>query len=171
METRTIKYAIYNRKGKIPRRIADTTEVTLPDLEYLTETISGAGMNGELDAPTLGQLASAVLSIAARSLGEHAIEISAPETQHLELRWACMEMNEATGAVEPKDKKIIFKGVPKKLALGKLAPNSAEEPSIDLEMLYLKYIVGGVERIEIDKLNDVFKVNGVDYNEKVRNML
>lgn len=171
MEARTIKYAIYNRKGKIPKRIADTTEVTLPDLEYLTEILTGAGINGEIDMPTLGQIASAVLSIAARALGEHAIEISAPETQHLEIRWAVMEMNEATGAVEPKDKKIIFKGVPKKTALGKLAPNSAEESSVDLEMLYIKYISGGVERIEIDKLNDVYKVNGVDYNEKIRNML
>lgn len=171
METRTIKYAVYNRNGKVPKRIADTTEVTLPDIEYLTESLSGAGINGEIDLPTLGQIGAATLSISERSLGENSIEISEPHTQNLELRWATMTLNEATGAVETIDKKLIFKGLPKKLTLGKLAPNSAEESSIDFEMLYIKYIVKGVVKIEIDKINDVFKVNGVDYNANITNVL
>lgn len=171
METRTVKYTVYNRNGKVPKRIADTTEITLPDLEYLSETISGAGMNGEFDLPTLGQLAAATLSISERSLGENSIELSAPKAQNLELRWASMALNEATGAVETVDKKIIFKGLPKKLTLGKLAPNSAEESALDFEMLYLKYIVKGVVKIEIDKLNDRFIVNGVDYNAAIKNVL
>ena len=171
METRTVKYSVYNRNGKVPKRIADTTEITLPDLEYLTETLSGAGINGEIDLPTLGQLSAATLSISERSLGENSIEISAPKTQSLELRWAAMALNETTGTVETVDKKLIFKGLPKKLTLGKLAPNSAEESALAFEMLYLKYIVKGVVKIEIDKLNDVFKVNGVDYNAAIKNVL
>ena len=171
METRTVKYTVYNRNGKVPKRIADTTEITLPDLEYLTETLSGAGINGEIDLPTLGQIGAATLSISERSLGENSIEISEPKTQNLELRWAVMALDEATGTVQTVDKKLIFKGLPKKLTLGKLAPNSAEESAIDFEMLYLKYIVRGVVKIEIDKINDVFKVNGVDYNAKISNVL
>lgn len=171
METRTIKAAVYNRNGKVPKRISDATEITLPDLEYLTETVSGAGINGEFDLPTLGQLGAATLSIAARSLGDNSIEISAPHTQNLEFRWASQALNEQSGAVDVVDKKIIFKGLPKKLGLGKIAPNAAEEPSLEYEMLYLKYIVRGVVKIEIDKINDVFKVNGVDYNAAVKNVL
>lgn len=171
METRTIKAAVYNRNGKIPKRISDATEVTLPDLEYLSETISGAGMNGEFDLPTLGQFAAATLSIAARSLGDNAIEISAPHTQNLEFRWASQALNETTGDVEVVDKKVIFKGLPKKLGLGKIATNTAEEPALDYEMLALTYISKGVVKIEIDKLNDVFKVNGIDYNAAIKNVL
>ena len=171
METRTIKAAVYNRNGKNPKRISEATEVTLPDLEYMSETITGAGMNGEIDLPTLGQLAAATLSIASRSLGDNAIEISTPQTQHLEFRWATQALNETTGAVEVVDKKVIFKGVPKKLGLGKIAPNAAEEATLDYEMLALTYISKGVRKIEIDKINDVFKVNGVDYNAEIKNVL
>ena len=40
-----------------------------------------------------------------------------------------------------------------------------------LEVAYYKYIQDGETLIEIDKLNNVFLVNGVDYGQAVRDNL
>lgn len=171
INARTIKYTIYDRSGDRAKLIGETTSVTLPNLEYLTEAISGAGINGEIDFPTLGQIGSAVLAIAHRGLGDGIITLSAPKVQNIEIRWAAYAIDEATGATEIVDKKVIFKGLPKKLDSGVVEPNKAEESATEFEMLYYKLIIKGKTRIEIDKLNDVFIVDGVDYNAAIKNVL
>ena len=170
-QARTIKCALYDKGDGISKRLSDTTSITLPDLELLTETFKGAGINGEIDLPTLGQFGSIAIEVAQNGLTKDIIRAFRMKTQHLEARWAAQTLDSTTGDSEVIGKKLIFKGRPKKLALGSLESNKAEENTISFEVLYLKYVVGNEVWIELDKLNDKFVIDGVDYSEAIRNVL
>ena len=170
-QARTIKGALYDKKHGGTKFLSDTVTVTYPDLELLTETLKGAGLNGELDLPTYGQFGSMEVEVAHNGLNANIVKLFGMETQYLEHRWASQVLNSETGESEVVGKKIIWRGIPKKLGIGSIEPNKAEEPSSTFELTYMKYLIAGVVVLEIDKLNDVFKANGVDYSSAVRNVL
>lgn len=58
----------------------------------------------------------------------------------------------------------------KKFKPGKIEKNNSMEATITLELTYLLIEVDGVEILAIDKLNQVYRVNGVDMLADVRNM-
>lgn len=169
-QARVIKGALYD-KSKGSKLLCDTVTVTYPDIELLTETIKGAGLNGEIDLPTYGQIGSLEIEVASNGLSKDIITLFGQQSQHLEHRWAEQVLNSETGASEVVGKKVIFKGLPKKLGLGSIEPNKGEEPTSTFEVLYLKYIIGNDVALEIDKLNDKLVVGGVDYSAAVRNWI
>lgn len=170
-QARTIKCALYDKGDGISKRLSDTTSITFPDLEHLTETMKGAGINGEIDLPTIGQFGSLVIEVAQNGLTRDVVNTFRMKTQHLEARWAGQTLDSTSGASEVIGKKMIFKGIPKKLGLGSIESNKPEENTISFEVIYLKYIVGNEVWLELDKLNDKFVVNGVDYSAAIRNVL
>ena len=58
----------------------------------------------------------------------------------------------------------------KKFKPGKIEKAESMEATITLELTYLLVEVDGVVVMEIDKLNQVYNVNGVDMLADVRNM-
>jgi P2 family phage contractile tail tube protein len=168
---RTIKCKLYDKGNGASKFLHDTVTVTFPEIEFLTESFKGAGVNGEIDLPTYGQVGSLVIEVAHNGLSKDTIDLFKLKTQHLECRWASQVLNSSTGGTEIVGKKIIFKGIPKKLGIGSIEPNKAEEASSSFEVTYFKYVIGNTVVIEIDKLNDVLKVNGTDYSSSVRNVL
>ena len=171
MPKRTIKGELYDKRNGATKKLSDVTTVTYPDIELLTETLKGSGINGEINLPTIGQIGALEIEVGHNGLSLDIIRTFAMETQHFEHRWASQVLNRATGASEVLGKKMIFKGLPKKLGLGSIESNKAEETSTTFECLYLKYVIGNTVALEIDKLNDVFIIDGVDYSAVVRNVL
>ena len=169
-QSRSIKGKLYDKK-RGNKLLSDVTTLTMPDLELLSETLRGAGINGEIDLPTYGQFGSLVVEVSHNGLSKDTIRTFGMEAQELEHRWASQVLNSDTGNSEVVGKKLIFRGLPKKLGLGSIEPNKAEESSSAFELVYMKYVIGNDSVIEIDKLNDVFKVDGVDYSAAVRNVL
>lgn len=167
-QARTIKGALYDKSKSATKLLCDTVSVTYPDLEMLSETLKGAGINGEIDLPTYGQFGSLVIEVSHNGLSKDIVSTFGMATQHLEHRWASQVLNSETGASEVIGKKVIFRGIPKKLGIGSIESNKAEEASSAFEVVYMKYIIGNDAVFEIDKLNDVFKVNGVDYSAAIR---
>ena len=58
--------------------------------------------------------------------------------------------------------------LPKSFTPGKYELGKQMEASVTLELLYILIEVGGATKLEYDKLNSVFVVNGRDLLEKVR---
>ena len=171
MSNKTIQYSIYNRKEGKAKFIADTSSVKRPSIENMTETIKGAGIMGEIDFPTLLQLAAMEYEISFKNASKEAIELFGQETQHLEVRWATDYLDTSTAKVSIRACKDIIRGVPKKLELGTIETNAGNEATLPLEILYFKNIQDGEVLIEIDKLNNVFIINGVDYAKQLREAL
>lgn len=56
------------------------------------------------------------------------------------------------------------------LKLGTLKAATAMSSSVTLNITYIKIEVNDKELVELDKLNGIFKINGVDILQKVREM-
>lgn len=168
-QARSIKGKLYDKKRN--KLLADVVTVTYPDLELLSDTFRGAGINGELDLPTYGQFGSLVVEIAHNGLSEDIVKTFRQEHRQYEHRWASQVLNSSTGASEIVGKKVIFEGYPKKLGIGSIEPNKAEESSTAVEVTYIKYSIGNDVVFELDKLNDKFVVGGVDYSAALNAVL
>ena len=100
-----------------------------------------------------------------------AIKLFEQKTQELEIRWVTDTVDSATGNSAVSASKDIIKGRPKTLEQGTIENNAAQDGNLILEVLYFKHIQDGVTLIEIDKLNNVFIINGTDYAQQIRDAI
>ena len=168
---KTVQYAVYNRSSGSPKFVGDTTTLTRPNLELLTDTIKGAGILGEIDMPTIAQLASMTYEITLRKQNNDAIALFEQKNQEIEVRWISDYVDSTTANSSVIANKDIVKGVPKSISGGNIENNTQNESTVVLEVLYIKHIQDGETKYEIDKLNNVFIINGVDYGKQIRDNL
>lgn len=144
-------------------------EVTLPDFEALSETLSGPGILGEIDSPTIGHFGSQEMEIPFRVLDEELFGLVMPGVAvNLTLRGSIqMETNEG---IDYKGMRVVVRGKVKSISSGKVKQGAATGSSIKLELTYILIEIDGKSMIELDKLNSVYKVNGVDILEKARSL-
>ena len=74
----------------------------------------------------------------------------------------------STGALDYKGMRIVERGRLKNFAPGTLELGKQMGASVTLELLYILIEIDGKTKLEYDKLNSVFVVNGKDLLEKVR---
>ena len=166
---KVIDYTVYVRDSGKATKIPDTTSVTLPSVEKLTDTIKGSGIIGEIDVPTYGQIGSMETEVATRTTNDKwGTLITANE---LEYRWVTDVINPANGKVTVNSHKAFLKVINKKAEEGKLESGSAQDGSASYEVLAYKRIINGNEILNIDKLNGIFVVNGVDMFKDVSQYL
>ena len=169
--TKTIQYAVYDRTNGVAKYIEDTASYTRPEIAMMSDGVSGAGIMGEIDLPTLGQVDSMEMAIALNNTNPKAIAMFAPGAHTAEVRWATNVLDSATGQSRVQAKKDIIKYLPKNLSLGDVENNETNEGELTGEVLTFQHIIDGKTVIKIDKLNNVFIVNGVDYSAAIRSAL
>jgi len=90
-----------------------TGEISLPDFEGMTETLSGPGILGEIEEVIIGQFGSMELEIPFRILDEDAFKLMSPATSlNLTLRQgvACIWDTEAGLFMPDFDVTIVYEG-------------------------------------------------------------
>jgi P2 family phage contractile tail tube protein len=166
LATKVNAYNVYLDGNKL---VGISDEVTLPDFEALTETLSGAGILGEIDEPLLGHFKASEMEIPFRTLNEHMFRLaSMSKALNLTLRASTQTIdtgNINTGAMPSR---IVIKGKNKAITGGKLKQGEGTGSSIKVEITYIMIEVNNVKKFELDKLNFVYKVNGVDLLAAIR---
>lgn len=153
-------FNMYTKGSKI---VGVTGEVTLPDFEAMTETVSGAGILGEYDAVVIGRYGSMEQEIPFRCFNSDYFRLIDPTTVvEITLRGAIQQTNPATGAVEYVGMRVVYRGKCKKISLGTVKQGGPMDSSLTIEPTYIMIELNGEQKIELDKLNGVFKVNRVD---------
>lgn len=147
------------------------SEVSLPDIEFMTETISGAGIGGEFDETYLGHVKAMSMSLSFRQLEQEAIVLAAPEVHDIELRAASQSYDPLSGKVVMGNVKHVMRVIPKKTSAGKLASASSAGVSGEYSVRYWKYVKDGVVLLEIDPVNFICIINGKDYLAETRSAL
>ncbi|GIO33740.1 hypothetical protein J2TS6_48810 [Paenibacillus albilobatus] len=147
-----------------------TADITLPSLTQMTDTLSGAGILGEIDLPSPGHYSSLELGIAWRTINEGVFDIADAGENSLEFRGAFQEYMVNKGLVT-KSIKIVAKGQSKGIDLGTLAQNATTDTSNTVELTYLKIFIDGAAVFELDKFNYIFRINGKDALYDVRKAL
>ena len=163
--TQNVNFAVYNSESQDMLGIA---EVTLPDFEAMTETISGAGLAGELEMPVLGHFGSMTTEISWRTMTTDATKLLAQRGHFIDLRGSIEQYNERTGGISSMPMKITILGISKSLGLGNLNVGTGSDTATTLEIAYIKILLNGREVVEFDRFNYIFRVHGVDYLASVR---
>ncbi len=162
-----INFAVYNEGAEL----LGVADATLPSLEYMTDSVSGAGIAGELDSPVVGHFKSMSVGLKFRTITGNVAELAAPRAHQLDLRGSIQMYDSASGTYIPTPVKVVVMASPKKAALGKFDVGKPQDSETELEISYLKMWLDGQEVVEIDKYNYLCVIDGVDYLAAVRDNL
>lgn len=160
-------FNIYNDSGK--KLIGISGEVELPELEATTDTLEGCGVLGEIEDPVTGQFSSATIKIPFAVLYESLFSImNTTKPPQLTLRASMQCMDPTTGITDYYPVKIVVRGKAKTNTLGKASKGKKMEAEVEMEILYIKIEVNNKTVLELDKLNFIYVLNGVDMLAKIR---
>lgn len=162
-----INFKAYNEGSDL----IGVVDVELPSLEAMTETVSGAGIAGEIDSPTLGHYGSMTCRINFRTVTKAAASLAAQRAHQLEFRGSQQIYDAGAGRYSTQSVKVVVKAIPKVVELGNLTVGAPTETGNEFEVNYMKLWVAGEELVEIDKYNFIARIAGEDYLSSVRDDL
>ena len=145
-------YMLYTDGSRTQTALVD---VDLPELQFMAETISGAGIAGEIESITAGHTSPL-------TLGED-FTLLQPRAYNLEIKAGIQSLDKTAGKIEQGRLSVFARGIPKTMSLGKVSVGKAMDSKKEFAVDYLKIEYDGKEVLEIDKLNMICKINGVDY--------
>lgn len=156
-------FNIYNDNDKSSKLVGRSGEVTLPDLDAITETIEGGGVLGEIEDPVTGQFSSIKMTIPFTNLYVPFSKLmNTTKAVQLSLRGSMQCLKPDTVETGYYPIKIVVKGKATSTKLGKLVNGKKMEPEIELELFYIKVTIENTTVIELDKLNFKYVLNGTD---------
>ncbi len=159
-------FNVYNKGTKL---IGVSDEVTLPDLEAMTETISGAGILGEIDSPTVGHYGSMEMEIPFRVVNSDMFSVVKPN-EVVDITLRASEQTLSSNGLDFKGVRVVVRGLFKKYTGGSVKQGSPTNSSVTIELLYYMLEIDGKKVMELDKLNGVCVVNGEDVLKKARKL-
>ncbi|MBP2655891.1 MAG: major tail tube protein [Firmicutes bacterium] len=163
---RLVDYRVY-LSGSDLLGVAD---VELPKIQFQTESLKGAGILGELETPTVGMTKSLKAKITFRTTTAAMVSLLDCSGHDLEFRSVAQKCD-ASGGRAYDANRIVIRGFPSEGELGKLDKGASGNSSIELECVYLKYVINDSTVLEIDKLNYIFKVGGTDLLSTIKTAL
>ncbi len=142
-------------------------ETTLPSLKNLSETLSLAGMAGEIDSPAVGQYQSMEIELVFSNIAKSSLEIAAMDNTPLILRSAQEFVNPEDSTKSLKNRTITIRGMTKGINFGSLKKGGYGKPSVTKEVTYYKDVVDGDVVVEIDKFNGRAIIGGIDQTKDI----
>lgn len=164
MDQNIINFAVYEDSTEY----IGIAQATLPDLTALTQTISGAGIAGNVEAVVLGHFDAMTLTLNFRTINPHSVKLSAPRRHNIDLRVAQQVENTTKGVIEVQKAKHIMVVLPKTDKGGTVAPASQSNGSGEYAVHYWATYIDGKLYREVDPLNFKCVIDGVDYLADVR---
>ena len=165
----TNSYNIYNKAEKM---LGVSGEIELSELEALTETIEASGVLGEFEDPATGQFSSLKMKIPFAVLYEDVFDLmNTTEPVQLTLRQSVQVIDPKTGATDYQPIRIVVRGKATTTSLGKVAKGKKMESEVELEIIYIKIQINNKTKLELDKLNFKFVLNGKDMLKKIRKQI
>ena len=139
--------------------------VTLPQFQAMTDTVSGAGIAGEVETPVLGHYSSITTTVAFRTITADVTALASQMAHPLDFRGSQQVYDASSGKFVTQAVKLSLRGVPKNVNLGVGATTGTE---VEMECTYIKLDVGGKKLVEIDKFNYIARFGDEDALESVR---
>ena len=162
------RYNLYRKGTKL---VGLTGEVEPPAVTMVTDTLEGAGTGGNMDIPVIGLTENMDIQIPFMSLTKDLFSLANPgEAEDLTLRGAIQGTDPATGKISYTSIAISMRGTVKEITPGTVKSGGRMESSVTMTLSYYKIALDGETVLEIDKLNNVFVVNGDDVLKEVRDM-
>lgn len=149
-------------------RYIGLTTIDLPEFAAQTLDLEGAGIAGTMSMTFPGMFDNAECTLHWRTIQEDLTFLMSHQAHTLTLRSSQNIYDAATGLFKAQPVKIVIRGVPQKMTLGKFEKASETESESTLNLDYIKVWVDGSEVLEYDKFNYIFRINGDDYMSGTR---
>lgn len=143
-------------------------DVELPNITPMMETLSGAGILGEVETPLLGHIEAMEATINWRTVTKDAIRLAAPGTHRVDFRVSQQSYATAKGQIESRPFRVCMGLMNKEFGLGKLEPNATADSGQTFSVAYLYVYLDNKKLIHIDQLASKFEIDGVDYLKDYR---
>lgn len=164
---RLIGFRVYGENNDL----LGIANVDLPELAYMTDTVSGAGVAGEVESPVLGHFSSFTVTLHWRTIEGDISTLGAAGVHHLEIRGSQQRNDAGRGTLSSYPVKLVVRGMPKTVSLGSFETGSTTDSSIEFEVTYLKLSIDGKDAVEIDKYNYITSFGGTDLLASVKSDL
>lgn len=145
--------------------------VTLPNFDEITETLTGAGILGEVEANNPGHYSNVEWELPFVCINENLFEFDSTKREYLTIRASQQGTEKATGSMKYSGIKIIVGGKVKGYELGTIELGKRSESKVKLSVSYFKVTLKekntegaevSTDVFELDKYNEVFKLKGTD---------
>lgn len=167
MDQSIINFAVYEDGSEY----IGMAKATLPDLSALTQTISGAGIAGNIEAVVVGHFDTMTMTLNFRTTSLQSIRLFEPRRHTIDLRVAQQLEDAVAGKMNVQQVKHVLVVVPKSDKGGSIAPASTGDGSGEYAVRYWATYIDGTKVREIDPLNFICYMNGTDYLADVRKAL
>ena len=168
-EVGTIDFAVYDTA--FDEEFVGMASVTLPDKNQKVIPINGAGIGGDVEVPINGHYDAMTLVLEFHNYSPRVARLREHRRQTIELRIAQQNEDRIAGQVVTDAVKHVFVGIPKSASGGTVAPASPGNMNVAMSVRYWGTFVNGKLLDEIDQLNRIDIINGIDYNAPVRKAL
>lgn len=152
------------------REVYDITSVDLPTIEFETSDIKAPGMVGTFAAPNESEIRSMELSIKHNN-GTNCEYLAAPGKHEIEFRLARQRFNVAETEMEGESVKYRFMCFHKSSNDGTVENSKPLSGDEKYSVSRMEKIVDGRTVTLIDLAAGIVRINGIDYTDKIRNLL
>lgn len=142
--------------------------VTLPQFQAMTDTVSGAGIAGEVETPVLGHYSSITATVSFRTISTDVATLASQMAHPLDFRGSQQIYDASSGNFVTQAIKLSIRGVPKNVNLGNFEVGATTGTEVEMECIYVKLDVGGKTMVEIDKYNSIARFGDTDALESLR---
>ncbi len=160
-------FNVYNGDGN--DLIGVTAEMSLAELNNLTSEIRGAGIAGTYNTPVIGQYESIQQVIPFRIMYKDMAAIMNPlKVTRVNVRGAIQLTDKASGVSKMCGFRYVVGGHCVSATPGTMQPGNPMGSSATIEVTYMLVEIDGEKVVEIDKLNNICRIDGEDLLEQVR---
>ncbi len=150
--------------------IGISSQIDLPEFSPLTDTLNVAGIAGEIESETIGSFGSMKVEIPFCNISGDFFAFAA-STNPVILRGALEVFDKNTQSKRISNVVITIKGRTMNIKPGALKKGGKGEPSVTKEITYIKIVIDNAVQLELDKLNSIFIMGGVDLYADIRNAI
>lgn len=168
MPERLVNFRAYDSKNNA---LLGLVTVDLPEIEAMSETVSGAGISGEIETPIVGHYGAMSLTMSFSSITKDGMSLCRPGTHEVDLRGAQQVRDTTTGKTKIVPVRFTLRLVPKNITLGTFEVNATTDTEYEFEVLYIKQYLNDKPVLEIDKFNFVARFGEEDALSEVRKAL
>jgi phage tail tube protein FII len=157
------------------RRLIGLADVTLPNLQNLTDSLKGSGIFGEIDMPVQAHFQPYSVTLNWLTIIDDAVFATIQDGAQLDA-WAAHQLHDSgTNKIIHQGWRYVMGTAPKSFNLGKLEVGTKGEGVSEYELISLRILRNDRIVVEIDKENAVCRWwNGnqlVDHARRIRQLI
>lgn len=147
--------------------VAKDVTITLPSVTPVTADFRAMGT---LTMPMLGQIEAMEAAVTKIGIDLGLRSLVKLESKTLEFRWA-QDVKTSDGSTKTEGCKAFLRAMPKTIPGLSVDPGNASENELTFAVSRYQLFVDGAEFWLIDQLNQIMRIDGMDYCKNIRSLL